>query len=307
MFFSLLVATAFATDRHNTPQNGDSCGFTALPSLFLGDCDESTAGPDIAGNWAGSKDGSFHWERWEQCGDRVTATTFKDTEAGTRWVVHDWPSLDGSYTNGADDWRSSTLPACMPFQAKGIVNADGCIEMTSTAPAATITRCVSGNTMTWDVSMAGVDIPTTTLTRSSLSYEEARNAFEQQQAQAPQQSVEEWLGVKKQQFEAFKQTFASNKSNMENALSNVQAAKSNLTAALATAQGPMVPYFEAELAILASTEANLNQSIQIATQTMALISGKIAMIDMALDSGDQQEMLSTKIALAQYFNTNAQG
>ena len=94
-----------------------TCGSTEDPGWFLKGCSvplgKTKSGeniPNITGHWEGTdKDGKLHWERIEQCGDRVLVTT---VGKGGYFLVHDFPHADDTEENGCKDFSGMKLPSC---------------------------------------------------------------------------------------------------------------------------------------------------------------------------------------------------
>jgi len=186
----LLTSVVAATARFQTPNNGDTCGYTEFPEPFLGDCTE-TLNADaggFAGNWVSTDaGGAFHYERIETCGDRLTAVTGITSGGSDYYVVHDWPEMDGSFANGASDLRVATLPSCdSSFAASGeykeITFPTGesypCFQFVSTSPQSVITKCLTdADELTWTIQIAGTSCRSVRkLRRTDLSYAEEQQA-----------------------------------------------------------------------------------------------------------------------------------
>jgi len=187
MIFVLALALSVnAETRVNSPEVDGMCGFTEFPAPFLGNCDESlhADAAGFEGNWV-STEGAFHYERIETCGSRLTAVTGKQTMTQdgqmTFFAVHDWPAMDGTFTNGAMDKRIATMPDCDAFAASGSyveiqtpMGSFPCIQFVSSTPASVITKCLTDvNELTWTVQIAGSNcMSVRKLKRTTKSYTE---------------------------------------------------------------------------------------------------------------------------------------
>ena len=126
--------------RHNTPRNGTSCGYTTLPPPILNNCTDPIKKwiPNMTGDWAGIVEGTnrTHWERIEQCSDRVVITS-----AG---VIHDFPHADGTLEHGVrNDVGGKTIPRCVPIPpVAGSFDGD-CFKLRPLRIATLVTRCLN--------------------------------------------------------------------------------------------------------------------------------------------------------------------
>jgi len=165
------------------------CGFKEFPGTFLDDCDAkmNPNAEGFAGSWTSAdKGGAFHYERIETCGDRLTAVTGNLVQGGNLFVVHDWPSMDGSMEGAATDWRVSTLPKCDKFSATGayteLMFPTGgkfrCFQFKSRNPTSVITKCLTGeDELTWMIQFPGSPCRSVRkLRRTRKSYEEEQKA-----------------------------------------------------------------------------------------------------------------------------------
>eukprot|EP01062_Namystynia_karyoxenos_P066676 TRINITY_DN60595_c0_g1_i1.p2 TRINITY_DN60595_c0_g1~~TRINITY_DN60595_c0_g1_i1.p2 ORF type:complete len:182 (+),score=41.20 TRINITY_DN60595_c0_g1_i1:72-617(+) len=126
--------------RAHTPTSGGpikgGCGYTTLPPPVLANCTDpiSPGVPDLRGNWLGAAAGNAsrqHWERIEQCADRVTITS--------TCVCHDFPHADGTLRNGVHDVSEKD---CIPILVAGVWNAT-CLALNPFELATAVTRCIT--------------------------------------------------------------------------------------------------------------------------------------------------------------------
>ena len=75
--------------------------------------------------------GADHWERIEQCGDRIVWTS--------GCVVHDFRHADGNVSHGVDDYSAV---ACVPIRVAGRFNAT-CSLLVPFGVAVAVTRCLN--------------------------------------------------------------------------------------------------------------------------------------------------------------------
>jgi len=112
------------------------CGNKALPKPILANCTDALAAgvPDLRGNWQSSAfRGTHHWERIEQCGDRIVWTS--------GCVVHDFRHMDGTTTSGCHDYSAV---ACVPLRVAATFNAT-CVVLRPFNAFNAVTRCVNAN------------------------------------------------------------------------------------------------------------------------------------------------------------------
>ena len=101
------------------------CGSTQDPGWYLRGCTvplgKTKSGkniPNITGHWEGKDPkGKLHWERVEQCGDRVLVTS---VGAGGYFLVHDFPHADSTPENGCHDFSGLKLPSCSKIKVRVI-------------------------------------------------------------------------------------------------------------------------------------------------------------------------------------------
>ena len=88
--------------------------------------------PDLRGYWEGAAIGSdYHWERIEQCGDRIVWTS--------GCVVHDFRHADGNVSNGVDDYSGVS---CIPIKVAGYFNKTCSILVPDHTSIHAATRCL---------------------------------------------------------------------------------------------------------------------------------------------------------------------
>jgi hypothetical protein len=116
------------------PISPGGCGNAHLPPPVLANCtDPLTPGiPDMRGSWEGAALGKDdHWERIEQCGDRIVWTS--------GCVVHDFRHADGNVSHGVDDYSGI---ACVPIKVAGVFNAT-CSILKPLGLFTAVTRCLN--------------------------------------------------------------------------------------------------------------------------------------------------------------------
>eukprot|EP01065_Artemidia_motanka_P000679 TRINITY_DN10307_c0_g1_i1.p2 TRINITY_DN10307_c0_g1~~TRINITY_DN10307_c0_g1_i1.p2 ORF type:complete len:203 (+),score=56.68 TRINITY_DN10307_c0_g1_i1:57-611(+) len=123
----------------HTPSSGGplkgGCGYNTLPPPVLANCtDPLKAGvPDLRGSWQGPglSGTAQHWERVEQCGDRVTVTS--------SCVIHDFAHADGTVKHGVHDLSAVD---CIPIRVAGLFNAT-CLTLRPFNLLNAVTRCIT--------------------------------------------------------------------------------------------------------------------------------------------------------------------
>mmetsp|Transcript_29891 Transcript_29891/g.58598 ORF Transcript_29891/g.58598 Transcript_29891/m.58598 type:complete len:174 (+) Transcript_29891:36-557(+) len=134
---------------HTTKNSNGTCGIVGLPAAVLTNCtDPLKAGiPDLRGNWQGVFKNDTHWERIEQCADRVVITA--PANKGL-YVIHDFKHADGSVQNGCHDWAGPTLPKCVPVKVAGVFKKN-CLDLKPLGVVTAVTRCLnSDGTLSFD-------------------------------------------------------------------------------------------------------------------------------------------------------------
>lgn len=108
------------------------CGNTYLPTPILENCTDPirTGIPNIRGHWAGQVDGKDHWERIEQCDDRIVWTS--------GCVVHDFRHANGKLRDGVNDYSAV---ACVPIRVSAVFNAS-CSVLSPYGLFKAVTRCL---------------------------------------------------------------------------------------------------------------------------------------------------------------------
>lgn len=149
-----LPSSAIPTGHTPPPGSGGpirpgGCGYNELPAAVLENCTDPLADgiPDLRGYWEGTiSDSSLlligspitasmasnkpHWERIEQCGDRIVWTS--------GCVVHDFRHADGNTSNGCHDYSAV---ACIPLRVAGVFNAS-CSILKPFGIVAAVKRCL---------------------------------------------------------------------------------------------------------------------------------------------------------------------
>ena len=108
--------------------------------------------PDLRGNWQGpdGKNGT-HWERIEQCANRVVVTSpGNDSPGFDQFVVHDFPDVNGTLAGGCHDVAGPALPKCLPIKAAGVwlttpLFPRNCLGMKPWGLVTAVTRCLLAN------------------------------------------------------------------------------------------------------------------------------------------------------------------